>query len=244
MASKYRYRYRSKNPKNTYEYTRQRLYEVDINDLRTEQQLRSYITKSAQLVEEEARRGIELLSKGRTTEGTFSQIRISNPTMLQSVQEKAQQILEQEYVGIPKREIINYLKQEAGKARQLLGYKTGTYEETVRGYKSFIDYIKKYTGEDITYKEAEKLVPILERAYTSPTSRFNRLMYATQTQEIIQTIEQMKHEKSMSNKNISLLDILQDNEEEIYERLGITTGAIEITEVDDSDVIPIFKGNS
>lgn len=245
MASKYRYRYKSKTPKNTYEYTRQQLYNIDINNLRTEQQLRSYITKSAQLVEEEARRGIELLSKGRTTEGTFSQVKISNPTLLKNVQERAEQILEQEYVGIPKSEIINYLKQEAGKVRQLLAYKSGTYQETVRGYESFIDYIKKQTGKEISYKEAEKLVPIIEKAYTSPTSRFNRMMYTTQTKEIIETIEQIKQDRATSSKKEpTLLDILTENMDEIYERLGIEGSKVEITEVDDSDVIPIFKGNS
>lgn len=244
MASKYKYRYKSKDPKNTYGYTRQQLRDVDINDLRTERQLKAYISKGAQLVEEEAARGIELLKKGRTTSGQFTQAKVSNPTLLTSVQEKAQQILEQEYVGIPKNEMFNYLKQEAGKVRQLLGYKSGTYEETIRGYESFRDYIKKYSGMNISYKEAEKIVPLIEKAYTSPTSRFNRLMYATQTQEIIETVEQIRAERELeSGKTVTLLDVLNEDNDLIERLLGINGGGIiEDVEVDDGDIIPIFKG--
>lgn len=244
MPSKYKYRYKSKNPNNTYAYNRQQLYDIDINNLRTEKQLKAYISKAAQLVEEEASRGIELLQKGRTTTGRFTQAKVSNPTLLKSVQEKAQQLLEQEYVGISDSEMFNYLKQEAGKARQLLGYKSGTYEETIRGYESFIAYIKKYTGKEISFKEAEKIVPLIEAAYTSPTSRFNRMMYATQTKQIIETVEQIRTEREQeTGRKTTFLDVLNENSDLLEQVLGINGGGIiEDLEVDDGDIIPIFKG--
>lgn len=253
MASKYKYKYKSSiNPEQTYSYMRRKLYEIDINELKTIGQLKNYIKTSAELIEEEARRGIEKLKMGRDTSGSSSKVKIEEPSFITDVQQRASLILNNpilEYGGVEKLDQINYLRQEAGKVRQLLSQKSGTYESIVKMYDSFIKYIKKYTGEDrttktgidISYKEAEKLARILELAYKTPTSKYNKMYYATQTQEIVETITQIG---SRGKRKKRLLKILNENEDEIYEALGISNELLDLVEVDDSDVIPIFKGNS
>ena len=60
---------------------------------------------------------------------------MSNPTLLKNVQEKAQQLLEQEYVGISDNEMFNYLNKRLGRHVNFWGTSLGLMRKLYEGMK-------------------------------------------------------------------------------------------------------------